>query len=88
MPALPLDNEKGKAVMPLYNFRILDPQGHVVQQLESELQSDKIALKRGAELRDGHTIEIVKGDAIVAVFNPPGLPWPRLRGTLHTARAS
>jgi hypothetical protein len=74
--------------MPLYTFRILDPKGQVVEQPESALENDKVALQKGHALRNGHTIEIVKGDAIIAVVTPPGTPWPRLRGTLHAARAS
>lgn len=65
--------------MPLYIFRILDAKGQLVEQSESDLESDKDAFLWGCELRDGHTIEILKGDIILAVFNPPGLPWPKLR---------
>jgi hypothetical protein len=65
--------------MPLYTFRMLDPKGQLDDVSQRELENDKVALLEGHALKDSHTIEILKGGAILAIVNPPRTPWPKLR---------
>jgi hypothetical protein len=46
----------------LYRFQILDPAGNPVAEEQQDCPDDYAALERARCLRDGHTIDVWKGD--------------------------